>query len=162
MKAASFSRDTREFLGLLHTHGVRYLIIGGEAVIYYGHARLTGDIDILFDAQADNADRLHAALDEFWGGSIPAVTRREELREPGLILQFGRPPNRIDLLNSISGVGFEDAWASKLDAQLETERGIVPIHYIGLAHLIANKESTGRPKDQDDLEFLRRAKRGAS
>lgn len=106
--------------------------------------------------------RLHAALDEFWGGAIPAVTRREELREPGLILQFGRPPNRIDLRNEVSGIRFDEAWKSRLEVQLETERGAIPIYYIGLDDLIANKEAAGRPKDQDDLEFLRRARRGAS
>ena len=159
LKATSFSRDAREFLCLLHKHRVRYLIIGGEAVIYYGYARLTGDIDIFFDGQPDNADSLYAALDEFWSGTIPALSRREELREPGLILQFGRPPHRIDLLNAITGVRFEDAWASRLEVLLETESGAVPLYYIGIDHLIANKEAVGRPKEQDDLQFLRRAKR---
>ncbi len=160
LTAASFSRDTREFLTLLHEHGVRYVIVGGEAVIYYGYARLTGDIDIFFDLRPDNTENLYAALAEFWGGAIPAVTRREELSEPGLILQFGRPPNRIDLLNAIAGVQFDDAWASRLEVSLETERGAIAIYYMGIDHLIANKEAAGRPKDLDDLQFLRRAKRG--
>ena len=146
------------FLALLHKHHVRYLIIGGGAVIYYGYARLTGGIDICFDLKPDNTVTLYSALEEFWGGSIPAVRREEELRERGLILQFGRPPNRLDLLNVIDGVLFEDAWSSRREVLLETERGEVPIFYISLEHLIANKEAVGRPKDQDDLQFLRRAK----
>jgi hypothetical protein len=66
--SSSFSPDIQEFLRLLHVHDVRYLIVGGEAVIFYGHARLTGDVDFFYDVDVDNARRLFAALDEFWGG----------------------------------------------------------------------------------------------
>ena len=97
--ASTFSPDIREFLRLLHAHGVRYLIVGGEAVIFYGHARLTGDVDFFYDIDFDNARRLFAALDEFWEGSVPGLGCPEELAAPGVIVQFGVPPNRIDLMN---------------------------------------------------------------
>lgn len=96
--ASTFSPDIREFLRLLHAHGVRYLIVGGEAVIFYGHARLTGDVDFYYDIDFDNARRLFAALDEFWEGSVPGLGCPEELAAPGFIVQFGVPPNRIDLM----------------------------------------------------------------
>lgn len=92
VEAAHFSPDIQEFIKLLHKHGVHYLIVGGEAVIYYGYVRLTGDVDFFYDRREDNARKLFAALAAFWGGNIPGIDEAEELMEAGLILQFGRPP----------------------------------------------------------------------
>lgn len=160
--AAHFSSDTQEFIQLLHTHRVRYVITGGEAVIYYGHVRLTGDVDVFYDRQAQNAQRLFRALNDFWGGDIPGVSEVEELTAAGLILQFGRPPNRIDLLNRIDGVTFEEAWSGRREVLLAFDTDTVPTYYIGLEQLIANKESSGRPKDQDDLTYLKEIARNES
>jgi len=160
LSKSSFSPDITEFLSLLMKHDVRYLIVGGEAVIFYGYARLTGDIDIFYDLEAGNTENLYRALDDFWSGSIPGVDREEELREEGIIIQFGRPPNRIDLINRISGVNFQDVWAGRNRVMLETGEGEIPLHFISLDDLIRNKEQAGRPKDLDDLEYLRRVKRG--
>ena len=156
IEAAYFSPDIREFLTLLHRHEVRYVVVGGEAVIYYGHARLTGDIDFFYDAGPENAAALFRALLEFWGGNIPGVDRVEELCEEGVIVQFGRPPNRIDLLNRIDAVSFNAAWGTRRTVALETEEGEVPLHYVGLERLIENKQAAGRPKDLEDLAFLRK------
>lgn len=153
--AGHFSTDIQEFIRLLYSHDVRYVITGGEAVIYYGHVRLTGDVDIFYDRQFENAQRLFRALSEFWGGNIPDVAEAKELADAGLILQFGRPPNRIDLLNRIEGVSFEEAWSGRQEVLLAFESEAVPMYYIGLEQLIANKESVGRPKDQDDLTYLK-------
>jgi hypothetical protein len=129
--------------------------VGGQAVIYYGHTRLTGDIDLLYEMSQDNARRLFAALSEFWSGNIPEIDREEELLHEGLVVQFGVPPNRIDLINSIGEVSFDEAWARRTDVEVAAEQGIT-VHFIGLDDLIRNKESAGRPKDLDDLDFLRR------
>jgi hypothetical protein len=153
--SAGFSRDTVTFLRLLATKRVRYLIVGGEAVIYHGYPRLTGDIDFFYDNTPANSRRLFQALLEFWEGRIPGVTSSEELREDGIILQFGRPPHRIDLMNRIDGVTFPRAWASRIRARLQTESGLVSVYYIGLRPLLANKRATGRPKDLDDAFCLR-------
>jgi predicted nucleotidyltransferase len=153
--AAHFSTDTQEFIRLLHSHRVQYVITGGEAVIYYGHVRLTGDVDIFYDRRPENAQRLFQALIEFWDGDIPGVSEAVELTEAGLILQFGRPPNRIDLLNRIEGVSFEEAWSERREVLLASESNTVPLYYIGLEQLITNKESAGRPKDRDDLRYLK-------
>lgn len=160
--AAHFSPDTQDFIRLLQRHRVRYVIVGGEAVIYYGYARLTGDVDFFYDGEASNATRLFGALLDFWGGDIPGVAAPEELMEPGLIVQFGRPPNRIDLLNRIAGVTFEEVWPDRLTLSLVSETATVPVHYIGLEQLIANKEAAGRPKDLEDLSYLRSIGRSAS
>jgi len=152
-----FSPDTREFIALLSKHQVRYLIVGGEAVIFHGHARLTGDVDFFFEPTADNAGRLYAALDEFWAGRIPAISHREELTEEGIVVQFGVPPNRIDLMNRIDGVRFQEAWANRVSATMSVGAHKVEVWLIGLGELIKNKEAVGRPKDIEDLVFLRGA-----
>jgi predicted nucleotidyltransferase len=156
MKASHFSRDTQEFIKLLSDHRVKYVIVGGEAVIYYGHARLTGDVDFFFEAGTENVLRLHDALKEFWAGDIPGIRNPEELMEAGIVLQFGVPPNRIDLINRIDGVSFEEAWRDKTEMNIEISGGLVVVYFIGLKQLIQNKKAIGRPKDLEDLKFLRK------
>lgn len=98
----------------LQRHRVRYVIVGGEAVIFHGYPRLTGDIDFFYENSAVNTRRLFAALNDFWSGRVPGVRSPEELREEKLVVQFGRPPNRIDLLNRIDGVTFTEAWRHRI------------------------------------------------
>ena len=143
---------------MLAKHQVKYLIVGGEAVIYYGHARLTGDIDLFYEASPDNVANLYQTLDEFWKGDIPEVDSSEELLEPGIILQFGAPPNRLDLLNTIDGVSFQEAWSNKTTVHIRVEDNKIPVYFIGLDDLIRNKETLGRYKDLEDLKYLRKAR----
>jgi hypothetical protein len=151
-----FSIDITEFLFLLHGQQVRYLIVGGEAVIYYGHVRLTGDVDLFYEVSPENADRLLAALREFWVGEVPGVGLSQELLEPGMIFQFGVPPHRIDLLNRIDGVSFEECWGPRTSVETTFRGKLFPVQYIGKEQLIRNKEAAGRDRDLDDLRFLRR------
>lgn len=153
---AHFSPDTRAFIELLNRHRVRYVIAGGEAVIFHGHARLTGDVDFFFDRHPPNPANLYAALREFWGGQVPNLESSSELHHPGLVLQFGVPPNRIDLINEIDGVAFDEAWAGRDEALLPNGESGLVVPYLGRAELIRNKEASGRPKDLDDLAYLRR------
>ena len=155
LEGAGFSRDILIFLRLLAERRVRYLLIGGEAVIYHGYPRLTGDIDFFYENSALNVRRLFEVLIDFWEGTVPGLASAEELREQGLILQFGRPPHRIDLMNLIDGVAFQDAWPSRIRVRLKTKSGLVPALYMDLRSLLANKEATGRPKDLDDSVYLR-------
>jgi hypothetical protein len=150
-----FSADILDFIELLHRHQVRYVVVGGEAVIYYGHARLTGDIDFFYDAAAENVLALFRALLEFWSGHIPGIAKPEELQEEGVIIQFGRPPNRIDLLNRIDGVTFPEAWLTRTSVAVEGPKEVFPLHYLALDKLIRNKELAGRPKDLEDLAYLK-------
>jgi len=155
LKAAHFSPDVVEFVRALARHGVRYLVVGGEAVIYYGHARLTGDVDFFYDESEANATRLFAALTDFWCGAVPEVEASSELQAPGLVLQFGAPPNRIDLMNRISGVSFASAWENRCLIELIAEDGeAIPFFLIGKKQLLANKKASGRPKDLDDVTYL--------
>lgn len=153
--ASYFSPDIRDFIALLSRYQVRYVVVGGEAVIHYGHARLTGDIDFFYDRTAGNAEALFHALLVFWSGRIPGLEAAGELQEEGVIIQFGRPPNRIDLLNRIDGVTFSEAWDTRVTVLVKTPGGDVPLHYLGLEKLIQNKATAGRPKDLEDLAFLR-------
>lgn len=152
---AYFSLDIREFIVLLHQHGVRYVVVGDEAVIHYGHARLTGDIDFFYDRSPENARALYDVLLAFWSNNVPGLSAANELLEDGVIVQFGRPPNRIDLLNRIDGVSFTEAWESRVTVPLQVPDGSVSLHFLGLEHLIRNKEAAGRPKDLDDLAYLK-------
>ena len=154
LAASYFSPDILDFIKALHRHEVRYLIVGGEAVIYYGHARYTGDVDFFYEGSEANAKAMFAALTDFWGGHVPDMTDYAELTEPGLILQFGSPPNRIDLLNQIDGVLFEDAWPTRAKVKLDAETEEISLPYLGLEKLIQNKEASGRGKDLEDLKYL--------
>jgi len=151
-----FSPDISDFLRLLRDHEVRYLVVGEEAVIHYGHARLTGDIDLFYDAGVENVERLYRALQECWQGTVPGMADARALAEPGAIFQFSVPPNRIDLLNRIDGVMFVEAWTNRREVLVPAPDGEVRVWYIGLADLIRNKTAAGRGKDLEDLRFLRR------
>jgi predicted nucleotidyltransferase len=154
MKADYFSPDTQEFLMLLDKHQVKYLIVGGEAVIYYGYPRLTGDIDIFYSVNNENVYLLYDALLAFWDNDIPGLKSPEELQSPGYVIQFGVPPNRIDLLNDIEGVSFVEAWDHRSEESITVKRESVPIYFISLSDLIVNKRRTGRNKDLEDLKYL--------
>jgi hypothetical protein len=133
-------------------------VAGGEAVIYHGYARLTGDVDFFYDRSGSNPDRLYAALIDFWGGPPPGIAAAAELAQPGLVLQYGVPPNRIDLINDIDGVSFDEAWEGRVEPRMPVAGGEIPVPYLGLPELVRNKEASGRPKDLDDLAYLRRSK----
>ena len=149
-----FSPDVSEFLYLLFKYKVRYLIVGGEAVIYYGHARLTGDIDLFYDRENNNIQKLYSTLTEFWNNNIPGIKNKDELMKEGMVFQFGVPPNRIDLINRIEKVNFDSAWKNRNNVTLIHKKKKFKLHYIGLNELIENKKAVNRFRDKDDLEFL--------
>jgi len=154
VKAEQFSKDSQEFLRLLAKHDVRYVLIGGIAVIYHGYARLTGDIDFLYDRSRENAQRLWSALQEFWGGAVPALSSADELLDPNVVIQFGRPPNRIDLIAGLGTVSFAEAWENRAHEEIVLQGQRVPVWILGLPELRRSKAEAGRPKDLDDLEHL--------
>jgi len=158
MKEQYFSPDVSEFLYLLSKHKVKYLIVGGEAVIYYGHARLTGDIDLYYDINKENIIKLYTALKDFWNGSIPGSINENELIKDGMIFQFGVPPNRIDLINKIEDGNFGEAWKNRKSVLISYSGKRFKIHYIGLNDLIKNKAAVSRNRDKDDLKFLKTIK----
>ncbi|HXB74827.1 MAG TPA: hypothetical protein VNY05_41740 [Candidatus Acidoferrales bacterium] len=144
------SKDLREFLALLNSNEVEYLVVGAFAVAYHGFPRYTADLDLLIRPTAENAARTIQALAQFGFGSLGI--RSADLQTPGMVVQLGVKPNRIDLLTGISGVTFEEAWASRLGAEMEG----IGVQFIGRAALLLNKQSTGRAKDLGDAEELRK------
>ena len=132
----------------MNSHGVEYLVVGGHAVAYHGHPRFTGDIDFLIRPSPTNAQRVLLVLAEFGFGGV-GITERD-LLEPGRVVQLGQPPNRIDILTSISGVDFEAAWQGRVQTLLDDQ----PVSLIGWDELLRNKRASGRSKDMVDLEKL--------
>lgn len=154
-----FSKDIFEFLLILKKHFVKFVLVGGEAVIYYGSARLTGDIDIYYEISDKNSSNLWDALLEFWDNDIPIIQERDELLKSGMVFQFGLPPNRIDLINSISGVEFNEVWKNKKGVDLDLGNGDrLEIYLIGIKELIKNKEASARHKDLEDIKYLKALK----
>jgi hypothetical protein len=147
-------KDLREFIELLNSNGVRYLIAGGYAVAFHGHPRMTGDIDIFVEMSPENAVKLETVLAVFGFGSLGLSA--DDFLEPRTIVQLGYPPNRIDVLTSLSGVSFEEAWVRRAGV---VDDGL-PLVFVGRSDLIANKTATGRPKDLADLDALRKTGEG--
>lgn len=156
MSPTVFSADCIEFISVLNTHQVKQVIVGAEAVIYYGHVRLTGDVDFFYSSDKNNVDRLVNALNEFWDNNIPGNLSKNDLEKVGNFIQFGVPPNRIDLMNQIDGVQFDEVWETKVVEYIQTDKEKIQINYIGLDQLIKNKSTSYRPKDQEDLKYLNR------
>lgn len=141
-------KDFKEFVSLLNARNVRYLIVGGYAVAAHGLPRYTGDFDTWIWLGKENAQKVLGVLDEFGFGGLD-ITEEDVSREDSVV-QLGYPPHRIDLLTSISGVNFEDAWLRRLDVEIEGE----VVGFIGREDLITNKRAVGRPQDLADVARL--------
>ncbi len=109
--------DYKDILSAFSAEGVEYLLVGAYALAVHGIPRATGDIDILVRPHPDNAVKVWRALKTF-GAPLSQITEKE-LSTPGLVFQFGVAPRRIDLLTSIDGVGFEEAWDGRIEAQIK-------------------------------------------
>jgi hypothetical protein len=138
--------DFKEFLRLLNSHGVEYLLIGGYAVNYYGYPRATADIDIWISTAAANAARVAETLREF--GFTQATA--ETFVEPDTVVRMGVPPMRIEILTSVSGLTFTDCFPRRQVVEIAG----VPVNLIDLGDLKDNKRASGRLKDLADLEQL--------
>lgn len=142
------SRDFTDFLDLLTQQDVKALIIGAFAVAFHAKPRFTKDLDIFVEATPENAQRLLRAIDAFGFGTRGLTV---DDFAPGRVTQLGYPPNRIDLVTSIDGVTFDDAWASRVAGKY----GAVDVWYIGREALVRNKTAAARPQDLMDLVTLR-------
>jgi hypothetical protein len=147
------SKDLREFIELLNANGVEFLVVGGFAVAWHGHPRFTADIDFLIRPERENAQLVVKTLREFGFGALQVVPA--DLCQPDQILQLGVKPNRIDLVTSIAGVTFEEAWESRVAGTIDS----VPVLFIGRDTLIRNKEAAARPQDLADAHALRQRRK---
>lgn len=142
-------KDIHEFVALLLSRKVEFLLVGGYALAFHGAPRFTEDIGFLLLVSPENAAKLTGVLNDFGFGEM-GLTDADFL-EPDQVIQLGRAPNRIDLLTGISGVAWETAWASRIPAVMDG----LEVQVLGKSALEANKRATGRPQDLADLARLR-------
>jgi predicted nucleotidyltransferase len=144
--------DFRDLLSAFVQEQVKYLLIGGYAVSFHSRPRFTKDIDLWVAGDAENLARVHAALALF--GAPPSVLRDLEALGPDEILYMGKPPMRVDILRTIPGVEFDEAF----DRRVETEWDGVPVRVIGLDDLLTAKRAAGREQDRLDVMALEKVR----
>lgn len=143
----SLSKDFVEFIECLNARRVEYLLVGGHALAFHGLPRFTKDIDFWVRTTRENVTRLLAALADFGFADIglgPADL------VPGQVIQLGQPPNRIDLVTTIDGVEFDEAYTRRVESEYRGH----PLAVIGRDDLIANKRASGREQDLLDVKKL--------
>jgi hypothetical protein len=140
--------DFDEMLSALSDAGADFLLVGAHALAVHGLVRATGDLDLWVRPTPENAERVWEALVRF-GAPLDRIDKAD-FALPDIVVQIGLPPRRIDLLTSISGVEFEEAWS----ARVAVDVGGVRVPVIDRATLIRNKSATGRPRDAADVHEL--------
>lgn len=140
--------DFRDMLSGFNAARVEYLVVGAYALAVHGVPRATGDIDLWIRPTSDNAQRVWRALAEF-GAPLDGLST-DDLIQPGMVVQLGLAPQRIDVLTSIDGVDFAEAWREQVRVPLDG----LEIPVISRRHLLANKRATGRPQDLADISRL--------
>jgi predicted nucleotidyltransferase len=141
------NKDFREFIGLLNSHRVKFLIVGGHAVTFHGHPRFTADLDVWVATDPDNAARVEKVIVDFGFGKM---FKAGDFSKPGYAIQLGRKPYRIDILTSIEAVDFAAAYKKRRTLKADG----LQLPFIGLEELLVNKRATGRLHDLDDAEKL--------
>ena len=141
--------DFKELLRIFSEEEVRYLIVGGYAVIHHGQPRSTKDLDIGLQPTSENAGRVLRAFTKFglplMGGVVP-----EDFEKEGLQYAVGVPPSMINFLTTVPGLDFESCWLNRVTVKLET----VPYLFLGKQELITSKKIAGRPQDLADIDGL--------
>lgn len=140
--------DFKDFLRLLNSYGVEYLVVSGYAVGYYGYPRATGDLDIWVPVYEGNAEKTARVLCEF--GMPEKESIKELFLEKDKIIRMGVPPVRIEVITGASGVSFEECYSRRVMVDLDGR----PVNFISLADLKQNKKAAGRYQDLEDLRHL--------
>lgn len=144
----NLSADLREFIELLNSRDVDYVIVGAHSLAFHGCPRYTGDLDILVRPSPENAAKIVPLLRDFGFGT--SDFKESDFTEPEQVIQIGRVPQRIDLLTSISGVEVAEAFHNRISTNFEG----VPVFMLSKELLIQNKRAVGRPQDIADLHAL--------
>lgn len=151
----AINRDFRDLFAALNDSGARYLLVGGYAVAVHAQPRFTKDLDVWIDLDAENPTRVFQALRSF--GAPLLDLSAEDLAQPDLIFQIGVAPNRVDVITSIDGVQFAEAWEDREITRYADQD--VPV--ISRVHLIQNKRASGRPQDLIDVAILENTQPGS-
>jgi hypothetical protein len=141
-------RDFKELISLFNEEKVEFLLVGAHALALHGHPRFTGDMDLWVHASKANAKRVFTALARY--GAPLNQTQASEFSKPGLVLQIGLPPMRIDILTSLTGLSWPGAWKRRCTTSLAG----VDVSFLSVQDMITNKRAIGRHKDLADVELL--------
>ena len=144
----SVNSDFKDLLSIFNDYHVKYLVIGGYAVMLYTEPRYTKDLDIWVSTERENAIAVFQALRKF-GAPLTDMTE-EDFAHEGYFYQMGRPPVRVDILMLVTGLTFDEAWKNRVTQDFEG----IPVPFISKQDLITIKLATGRPQDQIDAELL--------
>lgn len=143
-----FPKDFREFLQLLNSKKIKYLVVGGYAVGFHGYPRATGDLDIWIDINRPNALKIVEALKDF-GFDLPEL-KTDLFLQTEKVIRMGVPPMRLEIITSIDGVLFKPCYKNRVIADL----GEIKVNFISKDDLLINKRASGRPQDLVDFEKL--------
>ncbi len=142
--------DFSDLLRIFNDHNVKYLVIGGYAVVQYAEPRFTKDLDLMISTDSKNAEAVYTALKEF-GAPLAGLTPKD-FSEEGFFFQMGVPPVRVDILMGIPGVQFDQCWKRRVEVDFDGLR----VLFISKADLITSKRAAGRPQDLIDADLLSR------
>jgi predicted nucleotidyltransferase len=143
-------KEWRDFLELLLSEKVEFVVIGGICVSYYARPRFTGDIDLFINNTSINAEKAMKAVEKFGFGGIGISVH--DFQKDFYVIQLGREPRRIDILTGLGSIAFDAAWNSRVYADF----GGLSVPFLSKELLIKNKIEAGRAKDKDDIENLQK------
>lgn len=146
-----FAEDFKDLIRIFNEAGVKYLLVGGYAFGVYAQPRATKGLDLFIRSSVRNSEAVFRALCAF-GAPLQGITT-EDFRDGETGFEFGHEPHRVDILQKISGVSFEEAWKDRVPAKFED----TPINIISREHLLQNKRAAGRPRDLLDVEEIESA-----
>ena len=144
-------KDLKELLSAFNKHGVKYLVVGGYAFGVHAEPRATKDLDLLIRSDEMNSAAVYRALSQY-GAPLDNLSPQDFM--DGSTFQIGQPPARVDLLQRIDGVTFDEAWQNRIEGLIDGE---VPVNVISRDDLIRNKLASGREQDLLDAKKLRAA-----
>ena len=140
--------DFSDLLRIFNEHNVRYMVVGGYAVVQYAEPRFTKDLDLLIATNEENSEAVYNALREF-GAPLSGLTPKD-FAEDGFFFQMGVPPVRVDVIMGIPGVNFEECWSRHIEVDFDDLKVI----FISKQDLIVSKRAAGRPQDLIDADLL--------
>ena len=147
------SQDYEDLFSTLNAHKIKYLVVGAYAVAFYAQPRFTKDLDVWIPTVLNDRKQVYAALRSY-GAPLRDLTP-EHFAEPGIILQLGVAPVRVDIMTEVPGLNAQDAWKHRVRSRY----GRAAIHVLGLSEMIKAKQVSGRPQDKLDLAKLQKQKR---
>lgn len=151
-KKIKLDKEFLDFIRLCNENEAKYVIIGGYAVGFHGHPRMTKDLDVCIETTEENAQKMVVVIEEFGFKSLGLT--KEDFTRKNFVSQLGYDPNRIDIINGLDEIAFEDVWKEKMVITIEG----VPINFVSLEHLILLKKIVGRPQDIADVYKLTKRK----